>query len=151
MRPTDLTLEPVDVEDPELSRRLFAYWKDLGVVPHPAWHAHYLARLCEDEGRVRHTFWGRTGADLVGLVMVRIDRDWLDPERLVGYIVEFTVFAPWRRRGCGRALYARARDYLVARGCSHVELDVLPHNHTAMAFWHSLGFQVVYHHMRGTR
>lgn len=144
----ELRLEPADPADPELSARLQAYWHDLGATPPAPWHRHYMRRLGEEEGRSRHTFWGCWGPQRVGLVMLRLDPDWLEPDRRVGYIVEFTVFAPWRRRGCGRALFARACDFLASRGCAHVELDVLPHNHVALAFWRSLGFHLVYHHLR---
>lgn len=147
-QPAAPVLVPVDIDDPELSRRLQAYWRDLGVVPAPAWHAHYLLRLREEEGRTRHTFWGQVDGQRIGLVMVRFDADWLEPKRRAGYVVEFTVFDSWRRRGYGRALFAATRRYLMASGCSHVELDVLPHNHVGRAFWQSLGFQVIYHHMR---
>jgi ribosomal protein S18 acetylase RimI-like enzyme len=146
----ELRLVPVDVHDPELSQRFEAYWHDLGVVPLPSWHRRYMERLREDEGRDRHTFWGQLGSERVGLVQVRLQPDWLFPERRIGYIVEFTVFAPWRRRGLGRALYRLAREYLERQGCAYVELDVLPHNRVAMAFWRSLGFEVVYHHLRAS-
>ncbi len=147
--PSDLVLVPADARDPELSTRLFAYWHDLGVVPDPAWHARYMRRLEEEEGRGRHTFWGEVGGQRVGLVILRLDRDWLDPSRRIGYVVEFTIFAPWRRRGHGRILFARAKEFLAREGCSHVELDVLPHNRSAMAFWRAQGCGLAYHHLRG--
>lgn len=143
-----LALVRADVRDPELSERLWNYWRDLGADPAPEWHQRYLRRLAEQDGHDRYTFWGQVGHQRVGLVIVRTEPDWLAPERRIGYIVEFTVFRPWRLQGFGRALYRRAREYLAAQGCAWVELDVLPANQTGMAFWRAMGFQIAYHHMR---
>lgn len=144
-----LRLVPVRLDqDLEFSDRLQEYWRDLGASPAAAWHARYLARLAEEEGRTRHTFWGQEGAAHVGFVMLRLDADWMFPQRQIGYIAEFTVFSPWRRRGYGRRLFELARNWLAERGCEQVELDVLPANRAGLAFWRDIGFSVAYHHMR---
>jgi len=144
-----MALVPVRVgTDPDFAARLQQYWRDLGAAPAPAWHARYLSRLSEEEGHTRHTFWGERAGARVGFVMLRLDNDWMLPARRIGYIAEFTVFAPWRRRGCGRTLFDLAAAWLSERGCAQVELDVLPANQPALAFWRDLGFAVAYHHMR---
>jgi ribosomal protein S18 acetylase RimI-like enzyme len=142
-------LRPVrwDRED-GLSEHLRAYWRDLGVEPSERWHRRYLSRLREEEGKSRFTFWGYAGDQRVGLVVLRIDHDWVDPDRRVGYVAEFMIFSDFRRRGWGRGLFAAAGAWLVTRGCKDLELDVLPTNGPAMAFWKALGFQPAYHHMR---
>ncbi len=144
-----MRLEAVQVgADAEFDARLRAYWRDLGAVPTPAWHARYTARLREEEGRTRYTFWGVEGGRRIGLVMLRLDADWVYPEHRAGYIAEFTVFAPWRRRGFGRRLFLLAQAWFRERGCSQIELDVLPNNRAGMAFWRSLGFALMYHRLR---
>lgn len=144
-----ITLEPVRVgRDAEFEARLRDYWRDLGAGPAPTWHEPYVARLCAEEGRSRHTLWALEGGRRVGFVMFRLDEDWMFPQRRIGYIAEFTVFAPWRRRGVGRRLFASAQAWLAERGCAQIELDVLPDNGPALAFWGSLGFSLAYHHMR---
>lgn len=144
-----MRLEPVRVgRDAEFDTRLREYWRDLGAGPAPAWHARYMSRLSEEEGRTRYTLWGVEGGRRVGFVMFRLDPDWMFPQRRIGYIAEFTVFAPWRRRGLGRRLFGRAQAWLADRGCTQIELDVLPDNGPAMAFWQSLGFGLAYHHLR---
>jgi ribosomal protein S18 acetylase RimI-like enzyme len=142
-------LEPVQLPgDVEFDRRLQQYWRDLGVAPPASWHARYLARLAEEQGHGRHAFWGLGPSGRVGFVVLRLDRDWVQPERSIGYIAEFNVFPELRRRGWGRRLYRAAEAWLLARGCREIELDVLPTNARAQAFWTALGFRLAYHHFR---
>ena len=135
-------------QDAEFAARLGEYWRDLGVVPPAAWHARYLARLAQEQGRGRHAFWGVGAGQHVGFCVLRVDEDWVYPERRVGYVAEFAVLPEWRRRGWGRRMYAAAELWLARQGCHDVELDVLPANTRAAAFWASLGFGVAYQHMR---
>lgn len=135
-------------DDGAFAERLWEYWRDLGVVPPASWHAHFVERWRQEEGRSRHTFWGELGGRRIGFVMVRLDSDWLYPERLTGYIAEFTVFAPWRRRGLGGRLFSLTRAWLRERGCGDIELDVLPGNRAGQAFWRSVGFALVFQHLR---
>ena len=142
-------LAPIRVgEDDDFSARLWNYWRDLGAEPSPVWHARYLARLAADAGRGRHPLWGLRGEERFGFVVLRLDADWLLPERRIGYVAEFCVFPPWRRRGCGRRLFELSRRWLADRGSTGVELDVLPDNRVALAFWQRLGFTLAYHHLR---
>lgn len=133
---------------PALSACLHDYWRDLGVVPPPQWHQRYVARLAEEQGRTRHTFWGMAGDTRIGFTILRIDPDWVQPERLVGYVAEFAVFPEFRRQGWGARLFEAACAWLRARRCADVELDVLPTNVRAQAFWQAQGCRLAYHRLR---
>lgn len=135
-------------QDADFAARLQQYWLDLGVVPPPSWHARYLSRLAQEQGHGRHTFWGIGEGHPVGFCVLRVDRDWVYPERRIGYVAEFAVLPEWRRRGWGRRMFTAAEDWLARQGCQNVELDVLPANARALAFWGALGFRVGYQHMR---
>jgi GNAT superfamily N-acetyltransferase len=138
----------VPADAPELGARLWDYWADLGVMPPASWHQRYVERLIEEQGRSRHTFWGQGGGERVGLTVLRLDPDWVQPERLVGYVAEFTVFRPFRRQGWGRRLFRAAGEWFRAQGCGDLELDVLPTNVRAQAFWAAEGFRLAYHRLR---
>ncbi len=145
----EVRLRPVSIlSDPEFGDRLHQYWRDLGVVPPAAWHARYLARLAQEQGQGRHTFWGCAGPARVGFCVLRLDTDWVYPQRRIGYVAEFCVLPEYRRQGWGRRLFAAPERWLSEQGCQDVELDVLPTNGRAIAFWAALGFRVAYHHMR---
>jgi len=141
-------VEARPADDPEFSARLMEYWWDLGVVPPQDWHARYLRRLGEEQGRGRHTLWGTAAAGRVGFAVLRLDADFVDPERRLGYIAEFSVFPRWRRQGWGRQQFTAVRGWFAARGCRDLELDVLPSNARAQAFWSALGFLPAYQHLR---
>ncbi len=147
MRDVRLVAAAVGV-DPEFGARLATYWRDLGVEPPPAWHLQYLRRLSAENGRSRYAFWGESAGARVGLAILRLEADWMWPERRVGHIAEFTVFQPWRRRGVGRVLARACRDWLRAQGCGAVELDVLPGNVRAHAFWQAIGGEAICVRMR---
>ncbi len=142
-------LRPVRWEPEDgFSERLRAYWRDLRVEPSERWHRRYLERLAAEEGRERFTFWGYGGDRRIGFVVLRIEADWVEQERRIGYVAEFTIFSEFRRQGWGRAQFAAAAAWLLARGCRDVELDVLSTNQRGLAFWQSLGFHPAYQHLR---
>ncbi len=134
--------------DPEFGTRLAAYWRDLGVEPPAAWHLQYMRRLLVENGRSRHAFWGECAGARVGLAILRLEEDWMWPARRVGHIAEFTVFQPWRRQGLGRAMAWACCDWLRAQGCASIELDVLPGNVRAHAFWTAVGGEAICVRMR---
>ena len=144
-----LVLQPVAPEERrEFGERLAEYWADLGVIPPSAWHRRYLARLWEEDGQGRHAWWGMAGTRRLGFAVLRLDADWVEPERRVGYVAEFSIFAPWRRLGHGGRLFAAVRAWFLVQGCSGIELDVLPTNLRAQAFWSAQGFRPAYQHLR---
>lgn len=142
-------LRPVrwDADD-GVSDCLWAYWRDLGVRPPERWHRRYLERLAAEDGRERFTFWGHGADRRIGLVVLRIEPDWVERERRIGYICEFTVLPAFRRQGWGRAQFAAAAAWLLARGCASIELDVLVGNGRGRAFWLACGCRPAYEHLR---
>ena len=59
-----------------------------------------------------------------------------------GWIYYVGVAAQYRRVGVGAALLHRAEEYLIARGCPKLNLQVRPGNYEAVAFYESLGYRV---------
>lgn len=62
------------------------------------------------------------------------------PRRFVQLTV-MVVREPWRRRGIGGALLARAEDWVRARGVGSIELNVAAFNESATTAWERLGFR----------
>jgi ribosomal protein S18 acetylase RimI-like enzyme len=60
-----------------------------------------------------------------------------------GYVNLFYVAAAFRRKGCGRAMHARAEGYFRSWEARRVELDVSPTNPGAVRFYQALGYGVV--------
>lgn len=58
-----------------------------------------------------------------------------------GWLYSLAVNPSERRAGIGRALLARAEAALVARGCPKVNLQVVPQNEGARAFWRAAGYE----------
>ncbi|HVB10745.1 MAG TPA: GNAT family N-acetyltransferase [Bacillota bacterium] len=150
-RPPELQLTPLQPGDDEFRQTMWRYWRELGVDPNPLWAARYIARIDSEQGSDRFTFWCSTGAERCGFAMVRMQPDWLLPERTIGYIAEFYVFAAFRRKGVGRVMAERMIQFARDRGAEDVELDVLPTNRRGMQFWQALGFALSHHHMRLAR
>jgi ribosomal protein S18 acetylase RimI-like enzyme len=146
--PGELSLESLQPGDAEFRRTMWRYWGELGVQPNPEWAARYLQRIDAEQGLERFTFWAALDGQRCGFGMVRLQTDWLLPERRIGYIAEFYVFPAFRRRGVGRRLAARLIALARERGAEDVELDVLPTNRRGLAFWQSLGFSLSHYHLR---
>jgi len=142
-----VALEPLLPEDPEFARRLLRYWMELGARPDPRWAEQYVRRLAA-HGPERLNFWGLWQSRRVGFALLRLDTDWVYPERRTGYVAEFTVFPEFRRRGLGTALFASVRERFRQEGCMTIELDVLPTNGVGMLFWRKQGLVLAYHRLR---
>lgn len=59
-----------------------------------------------------------------------------------GWLYKVAVATDHRRQGIGRSLVAHAVRALRAQGCAKVNLQVMPDNDAAVAFYESLGFAV---------
>ena len=57
------------------------------------------------------------------------------------YIFLIYVVPEHRRKGIGSALITQAQNWAKAKGNGQIGLNVFTHNHNAMAFYESLGFQ----------
>jgi ribosomal protein S18 acetylase RimI-like enzyme len=150
-RTPEIQLQPLQPGDEEFRQTMWRYWRELGVNPNPVWAARYLARIDAEQGTERFTFWAVAGGERCGFAMVRMQPDWLLPERTVAYIAEFYVFPAFRRRGIGRLLAGRMIEFARSRGAEDVELDVLPTNRRGLQFWQAVGFSLSHHHLRMTR
>lgn len=59
------------------------------------------------------------------------------------YLEDLFVREAYRRRGCGKALLVHLAQLAMARGCGRFEWSVLDWNAPAIAFYQSLGAQVL--------
>lgn len=75
-------------------------------------------------------------ADPAGMVLVQIGGDSAD------ILTIATRPGPWRRRGIGRALLARAETDLATGGVARVILEVAEDNRTAIAFYSARGYTI---------
>ena len=77
------------------------------------------------------------GADCVGQLESQVPYG-LD----VGYVNLFYVAPEFRRRGCGRAMHARAERYFRSWEAQRIELHVSPTNPAAVRFYQAMGYAV---------
>ena len=82
--------------------------------------------VCEEEGEV------------VGYVTARPN-----PETRIGGIPNLAVLPGHQGRGVGKALIAKAVEYLKAGGMRYVRIETIEQNETATALYSKLGFQEV--------
>jgi GNAT superfamily N-acetyltransferase len=61
----------------------------------------------------------------------------------VGYVNLFYVTPPFRGRGYGRLLQARAEQYFRSWEATRIELHVSPTNQGAVKFYRAVGYEVV--------
>jgi ribosomal protein S18 acetylase RimI-like enzyme len=58
-----------------------------------------------------------------------------------GHIAHICVTARWRRRGIGRRLFGRLRDWFQRRGLSSIHIHVSHYSPVSQQFWRALGFE----------
>lgn len=121
----------------DVERLIAAYHASEGIVPHPeriAWAV---------DGRLRNSSPGvllvaREREAVVGVALAVYA-----PSAELGRVLvvqDFFVDPSARRRGVGRALATRLLDEAKAMGIDRIDLEILPGNEAAAAFWTSLGF-----------
>jgi ribosomal-protein-alanine N-acetyltransferase len=76
---------------------------------------------------------------VVGYGLVRMNLGWLSARR--GGITSIAVDPPQRRRGTGRALMARALEYLAEEGVDEADLEVEVNNVAAQSLYEAFGFR----------
>jgi ribosomal protein S18 acetylase RimI-like enzyme len=59
--------------------------------------------------------------------------------RAYGFVSEFHVSRSFRRRGIGRSLFAKMKQWFRRKGVSRVELVTINANPHSKAFWQSMG------------
>ena len=102
----------------------------------------HLSQLTRDSLQARMTAWLDEGysavvfeenSRVIGYALFRQESNYV-------YLRQFYVEAGSRRRGAGRSAI-RWLTTNAWKSATHVRLDALIGNTTAIAFWHSLGFQ----------
>jgi len=58
-----------------------------------------------------------------------------------GFIQDMAVTASHRRMGVGEALFQRAESWLLGKGVTRIEANVLVKNEVSRAFWRKMGFE----------
>lgn len=97
----------------------------------------FLAHVLRDR---KHSFVAEDeGGAVVGYTLVRLNLGWLGGRR--GGITSIAVDPPRRRRGTGRALMARALDYLAEQGVEEADLEVETSNRAAQSLYEVVGFR----------
>jgi ribosomal protein S18 acetylase RimI-like enzyme len=80
--------------------------------------------------------------ELVGFAMGRSNEDpppFATPPH--GFVTNFLVSGPWRRKGLGRRLFEALAAELHARDLREIRLSVAALNPASTAFWRRMGFE----------
>ena len=86
-------------------------------------------------------FVASSGTGLAGFLAGALEET---GEEVYGHICNFAVAPPFRARGIGRRLVARAEQQFLVAGASAVQLEVRESNRAAQAFYSRCGYQVVF-------
>jgi len=104
----------------------------------------YYSGLIADENIA--LFVAEAGGELVGAVhvMVRESPEFpiLVPRRYA-VVESIVVKSGFQNHGIGRTLMEQMQAWAAAKGAAAIELNVYEFNHTAIAFYESLGYQAV--------
>jgi len=110
----------------------------------PSRERDFYAGLIADEDIA--LFVAEAGGELVGAVqaIVRETPNFpiLVPRRYV-VVESIVVKSEFQNQGIGRALMEEMQAWAAAKGAAAIELNVYEFNQTAIAFYESLGYQVV--------
>jgi ribosomal protein S18 acetylase RimI-like enzyme len=90
----------------------------------------------------RELLWIVADGERAGLLMVRSDPRWVNPDETVASISEFYVLPVFRRRGVGTAAVEALLAEHRARGTAEMQADILRDNAPARAFGARMGFEV---------
>ena len=90
----------------------------------------------------RELLWIIADGERAGLLMVRSDPRWVNPDETVASISEFYVLPVFRRRGVGTAAVEALLAEHRGRGTAEMQADILRDNAPARAFWARMGFEV---------
>lgn len=118
--------------------RYRAEHEPFGDYPDPFSRAEYRRALLEPAGR--HFWWADLNGEHVGFGVFIIGPHWYRHDVTDAYIDDFYVASAARRGGVGTAVARAMLEECRRRGAHQVELQVLPRNPRAQAFWRSLGF-----------
>lgn len=80
--------------------------------------------------------------DIVGLIDFKVMPYQPRSDEQFGMIFDLFIKEEFQRRGYGRELAKLAIASMVEQGADPIELNVLPDNTKALAFWRSLGFKL---------
>jgi len=94
----------------------------------------------------RYLWWAKLDETVIGFAKTELVGDpvW---SRL-GYVGDFYIAPPFRRKGHGRAFAAMLYDWFAQKGIKYVRLYVRVDNPRALAFWEREGFGTVRYQMR---
>lgn len=83
---------------------------------------------------------------VIGFIDASIRYEYVDGAKHspVGYIEGIYIVKPYRRQGIGRALIAKAEQWVGGRGCTEIGSDCDINNGTSEAFHRRLGYKEVY-------
>jgi ribosomal protein S18 acetylase RimI-like enzyme len=127
-------IDVVDYEDSDHRAQVIALWRT--VFAYDAVHnAPGLAidkKVAVDDGLF---FVALADGDVIGTVMAGYDGH-------RGWVYSMAVHPDWRGDGLGSQLLAAAEEALAARGCVKINLQVLPGNGNAQAFYEANGYVV---------
>jgi ribosomal protein S18 acetylase RimI-like enzyme len=137
-----VTVRPVADDEVEVFLDWFErYWAEheqFGIYPDPFARDQY--RLAMQNPAGRRFWWAELDGERVGFGVFIVGPHWYRQDVKDAYIDELDVLPTARRSGVGRAVARAMLEEIHGLGVRRVELQVLPHNERAKAFWQSVGF-----------
>jgi ribosomal protein S18 acetylase RimI-like enzyme len=127
-------IDIVDYEDSDHRAQVIALWRTVFVYD----AVHNAPGLAIDKKVAVHDglfFVALADAAVIGSVMAGYDGH-------RGWVYSMAVHPDWRGRGLGSRLLAAAEEALLGRGCVKINLQVLPGNGNAQAFYEANGYAV---------
>jgi len=136
-------------EQDELREMVAAYWAELvpdaPVAHDPRRAAAYFAEHFRFGDDTVSLWWVLVDAAKVGFV--RVDR-WSTEDERGGFIRDFFIGPPVRRRGVGTAVVQAIRGVAERDGWARIDLNVRADNPSGLAFWRAQRFDLQLYQLR---
>jgi ribosomal protein S18 acetylase RimI-like enzyme len=103
-----------------------------------------MQRCTENSGKI---FIAELGGEVAGFICVLDRMKYTDPDEYpheYSLVDEFIVHQPFRGKGLGKALMARAEAYTKECGVTRLQLEVTASNVKARRFYTSWGFETMW-------
>ncbi len=91
--------------------------------------------------RNMRVFVAEMNGEIIGYIFGEVqERSPIFPVGRFGFVSDIYVTEEWRRKGVGRRLFYKMREWMLKESITAIELLAAERNPHSVAFWESLGF-----------
>lgn len=149
MNPAEMQIQHISPDDPDFVHWLVDYLKETegDLDPADAWRDYFDWMMEQPEAGQRHLWWAVVDGRRVGFAHLRLAPHPVYTDELVGEVADIYIQPAYRRRGYGGELARRCLAAL-REWANLIAVDVPVDLPDALAFWRSIGFELVNYHLQ---